>query len=132
MVTAVMTRVWPCLALTYCRVKGQLYPAKRFHISFTTMTRVFKRNIRWFCDVRYSKYHVRFLSFFCCRDPHDKIPPMDPAKLEYFRTVKEITGRGRIKVTTLSFSHLLRVDCSFFRVSADPGLARESNLTDCF
>ncbi|XP_077592656.1 melanoma receptor tyrosine-protein kinase-like isoform X1 [Stigmatopora nigra] len=25
-------------------------------------------------------------------DAHDKIPPMDPAKLEYFRTVKEITG----------------------------------------
>ncbi|XP_068593202.1 melanoma receptor tyrosine-protein kinase isoform X2 [Cebidichthys violaceus] len=25
-------------------------------------------------------------------DPHYKIPPMDPAKLEYFRTVKEITG----------------------------------------
>uniref|UniRef100_A0A671YAM2 Receptor protein-tyrosine kinase n=1 Tax=Sparus aurata TaxID=8175 RepID=A0A671YAM2_SPAAU len=26
------------------------------------------------------------------RDAHYKIPPMDPAKLEYFRTVKEITG----------------------------------------
>uniref|UniRef100_A0AAQ5Z7Y1 Receptor protein-tyrosine kinase n=1 Tax=Amphiprion ocellaris TaxID=80972 RepID=A0AAQ5Z7Y1_AMPOC len=25
-------------------------------------------------------------------DPHYKIPPMDPEKLEYFRTVKEITG----------------------------------------
>ncbi|KAK5877707.1 hypothetical protein CesoFtcFv8_025187 [Champsocephalus esox] len=25
-------------------------------------------------------------------DLHDKIPPMDPAKLEYFRSVKEITG----------------------------------------
>ncbi|KAK9527386.1 hypothetical protein VZT92_013953 [Zoarces viviparus] len=25
-------------------------------------------------------------------DPHYKVPPMDPAKLEYFRTVKEITG----------------------------------------
>uniref|UniRef100_A0A665VA60 Receptor protein-tyrosine kinase n=1 Tax=Echeneis naucrates TaxID=173247 RepID=A0A665VA60_ECHNA len=28
----------------------------------------------------------------CSRDAHYKIPPMDPAKLEYFRTVKEITG----------------------------------------
>uniref|UniRef100_A0A4W6CT20 Receptor protein-tyrosine kinase n=1 Tax=Lates calcarifer TaxID=8187 RepID=A0A4W6CT20_LATCA len=28
----------------------------------------------------------------CFRDAHYKIPPMDPSKLEYFRTVKEITG----------------------------------------
>uniref|UniRef100_A0A3Q2ZN17 receptor protein-tyrosine kinase n=1 Tax=Kryptolebias marmoratus TaxID=37003 RepID=A0A3Q2ZN17_KRYMA len=28
----------------------------------------------------------------CFRDPHYQIPPMDPEKLENFRTVKEITG----------------------------------------
>uniref|UniRef100_H3D7Q9 receptor protein-tyrosine kinase n=1 Tax=Tetraodon nigroviridis TaxID=99883 RepID=H3D7Q9_TETNG len=34
--------------------------------------------------------HVRCSFFF--RDLFHNIPPMDPAKLEYFRTVKEITG----------------------------------------
>lgn len=31
----------------------------------------------------------------CSRDTHYNVPPMDPAKLEYFRTVKEITGRSK-------------------------------------
>ncbi|XP_037311535.2 melanoma receptor tyrosine-protein kinase-like [Pungitius pungitius] len=35
---------------------------------------------------------VRLLQTSFTGDPHDKIPPMDPAKLEYLRTVKEITG----------------------------------------
>ncbi|XP_059183124.1 melanoma receptor tyrosine-protein kinase-like [Centropristis striata] len=35
---------------------------------------------------------VFFIETSFIGDPHDKIPPMDLAKLEYFRTVKEITG----------------------------------------
>uniref|UniRef100_A0A674MIX0 Receptor protein-tyrosine kinase n=1 Tax=Takifugu rubripes TaxID=31033 RepID=A0A674MIX0_TAKRU len=35
---------------------------------------------------------VYFIGTSFTGDPHYKIPPMDPAKLEYFRTVKEITG----------------------------------------
>ncbi|XP_061522885.1 melanoma receptor tyrosine-protein kinase-like isoform X5 [Phycodurus eques] len=35
---------------------------------------------------------IFFIETSFAGDPHYKIPPMDPAKLEYFRTVKEITG----------------------------------------
>lgn len=35
------------------------------------------------------------------RDAHYKIPPMDPAKLEYFRTVKEITGGSEVLAASL-------------------------------
>lgn len=39
---------------------------------------------------------LRFPFIGSFRDAHYNIPPMDPEKLEYFRTVKEITGNSKV------------------------------------
>lgn len=41
-------------------------------------------------------FNVNVVLIGCCRDAHYKIPPMDQSKLEYFRTVKEITGKTKV------------------------------------
>lgn len=36
---------------------------------------------------------LQVVYFFLCRDKFTKTPKMDPAKLDVFKTVKEITGK---------------------------------------
>lgn len=53
-----------------------------------------------------ARLEIKVFSFIgSSRDAHYKIPPMDPAKLEYFRTVKEITGRSKFINASPHSSH---------------------------
>lgn len=73
---------------------------------------------------------LRFPFIGSSRDAHYKIPPMDPAKLEYFRTVKEITGKFSGASSLSSFVESVDVRLhSSSRVPTDPVLARESDLS---
>lgn len=75
---------------------------------------------------------LRFPFIGSSRDAHYKIPPMDPAKLDYFRTVKEITGKLKFSGASTLSSFVESVDVrlrSSSRVPADPVLARESDLS---
>ncbi|CAG05345.1 unnamed protein product [Tetraodon nigroviridis] len=77
--------------------------------AFNNSVAVNASNIEFFRNCTKINGNVNFIETSFTGDLFHNIPPMDPAKLEYFRTVKEITGRGRprrpLRLQLTSSSH---------------------------
>lgn len=75
-----------------------------------------------------------FLFFFFFRDTFTKTPKMDPAQLDVFKTVKEITGETlnltAFKPETLN-TFRVTISLCHRRIFVDSKLAREHELTQC-